>query len=147
MKIDSMDDARTACLYLQGRPAERTRPGGAHDPAAYRLAPALVSQESSGWDHETQDRRRSHADVHVEARPPQAFTNNFTVILVISCFEGVMDGVGSPSMNALQADVLPAAENFARDANFLNVPGDLISALCPLFTGHMLGVFQVGPLR
>ena len=34
-----------------------------------------------------------------------------------------MDGVGSPSMNALQADVLPAAENFARDANFLNVPG------------------------
>lgn len=41
-----------------------------------------------------------------------------------------------------QADVLPSAEDFARDANLMNVPGDLIGALCPLFTGHMLGVFQ-----
>lgn len=45
-------------------------------------------------------------------------------------------------MQALQADVLPSAEDFARDANLMNVPGDLIGALCPLFTGHILGVFH-----
>ena len=49
---------------------------------------------------------------------------------------------GNPSMQALQADVLPSAEDFARDANLMNVPGDLIGALCPLFTGHILGVFH-----
>ena len=94
----------------------------------------------------------------------KAFTNDFTVIFVINSIEGTMDGLGmqhktshsaadycaypssvvagNPSMQALQADVLPSAEDFARDANLMNVPGDLIGALCPLFTGHILGVFH-----
>ena len=63
---------------------------------------------------------------------------DYTVIMVVNSMEGVMDGLGTPSMVALQADVLPSAEDFARDANLMNVPGDLIGALCPLFTGSML---------
>ena len=50
---------------------------------------------------------------------------SFTVIFVVNSIEGVFDGLGTPSMVALQADVLPSAEDFARDANLMNVPGDL----------------------
>ena len=32
----------------------------------------------------------------------KAFTNDFTVIFVINSIEGIMDGLGNPSMQALQ---------------------------------------------
>eukprot|EP01051_Picozoa_sp_SAG22_P015839 SAG22_NODE_2133_length_2960_cov_2.910870_4_plen_92_part_00 len=36
---------------------------------------------------------------------------------------------------AMQADILPSPENYARDSNFINLPSDLSRPVTEMFTG------------